>query len=365
MIVTRVLGDCPNCKGKNKFGNVFIRDNRVLRGCMLCGYKEKIWLPEIRKKILYLDQFFFSSAFRGGDQRFLDAADKIRSISALQLLVVPYSSIHEDETHQWSGYDGNNRTDLMEFIKSTSRGFEYNPSYNVEETQIINAFKAFLSDSSPEFGIQERHILRDNVHGWDDYFRIDVGRYMGDIDLIRELKRQSVEGLVKIFDEWRESKNTFDQDVIFELNASGKGYIDSYFQYASRIASGDCNAFLDAPIVSQVVQSMLYCFSDKVSPDKKLKKINQFFSSEYFQNIPYQWLSVRMFAVLKHMVKNGAFKNKKSAIKKLSGFFYDVKHIAAYAPYCDAFIMDQPMASIVSDSRIALEQKWLSGISRG
>jgi len=358
MLVTRILGDCPSCKGKNKFGNVSVQGDHVLRGCMSCSYSKIIPLPEIRKKILYLDQFFFSSAFRGGDQRFVDAVDQIRRISALQLLIVPYSSIHEDETHQWRGYDGKSREDLMQFIKATSRGFKYEPPDSVEETQIIHAFQSFLAGNSPEFEMQERHILRQNVHKWDGYFRIDVGRYMGDIDLIRDLKQQSVEGLVNLFDEWRKSENTFDQDVMLEFNASSKGYIDTYVQYASRIAVGDYNALFDAPIRSQVVQSLLVCFPDEISPAQRLKKIGQFFLSKHFYNIPYQWVSSRIYAVLKHMVKNGAYRNADSTINKLRGFFYDVKHVALYAPYCDAFIMDQPMASIVSDSRIALERKY-------
>src|SRR3990170_6581054 len=99
MLVTHILGDCPGCGGKNRFGNVSVLGDHVLRGCMSCRYSTTVWLPEIRKKIIYLDQFFFSHAFRGSEQRFVDAARLIRHLSDLQLLVVPFSSIHEEETH--------------------------------------------------------------------------------------------------------------------------------------------------------------------------------------------------------------------------------------------------------------------------
>lgn len=151
MLVTRVLGDCPGCEGKGRFGNVSVRADHVLRGCMSCKYRTTIWLPETRKKILYLDQFFFSSAFKEGDPRFIKAAQRIREISALQLLAVPFSSIHEDETHQWRGYDGKNKEDLMEFIKATSRGHKFEPSYDVEQTQIVRAFQAHLRGESASF----------------------------------------------------------------------------------------------------------------------------------------------------------------------------------------------------------------------
>lgn len=358
MLVTRVLGDCPGCGGKRRFGNVFVRGNHVLRGCMSCKYSTTVWLPELRKKVLYLDQFFFSSAFRERDPRFVKAAQRIRQISALQLLVAPFSSIHEDETHQWRGYGGKNKEDLMEFIKATSRGHEFEPAYDVEQTQIVRAFQAFLADKSAAFHLEQRDAVEGDIHEWDDYFRIDVGRYMGDIELIRDLKRQSVEGLVDLFPRWRQSTNTFDEDVELEMQGAAKGYIESYFKYAARVAGGDYDALFDSPIMSMVVQSLLHCLPDEIPPEEQLKRIGAFFKSPHFMEIPYQWLSARIYATLKDMVKRGAYVDRDSALQRLSGFFHDVKHISTYAPYCDAFIMDQAMASLVTDLHVGLENRY-------
>lgn len=358
MLVTRILGDCPGCGGKNRFGNVSVRGDHVLRGCMSCKYSTTVWLPEVRKKVVYLDQFFFSSAFRAREQRFVEAAQRIRDLSSLQLLVVPFSSIHEDETHQWRGYGGKNKDDLMEFIKATSRGHEFEPAYDVERTQIVRAFQAFLKDHSPEFVLEERDAIEGSIHEWDDYFRIDVGRYIGDIELLRDLKRQSTEQLVGIFEGWRQSTNTFEQDVELELRAAAKGYLDSYFAYAARVAGGDFNALFDSPIMSTIVQSMLYCFAEDTPPEDRLKQVARFFVSEHFANVPYQWFSARMFSSLKDMVKRGAYANRENALQRLSGFFQDVKHIATYAPYCDAFVMDQPMAALVSNPQVGLEKRY-------
>jgi len=65
-----------------------------------------------------------------------------------------------------------------------------------------------------------------------------------------------------------------------------------------------------------------------------------------------------MYATLKNMVKLGAYANSEQAIERLSGFFHDVKHIATYAPYCDAFIMDQPMAALVASPHVDLEKRY-------
>jgi hypothetical protein len=358
LLVTHVLGDCPGCEGKNSFGNVCIRDNRVLRGCKRCKYSTTVLLPEIRKKILYLDQFFFSSAFRENDPRFVTAVQRIRQLSALQLLVAPFSSIHEDETHQWRRYGGKNKNDLMEFIKATSRGHEFEPHYDVEKTQIVRAFQSFHTGKPAAFGLEQCDAVKGAIHEWDDYLRIDVGRYMGDIELIRDLKRQTIEELVDVFSSWRQSTNTFDQDVALEMQDAVKGYIESYFKYASRIAGGDYYALFDSPILSKVVESLLHCFPDEIPPEERLKRISMFFRSSHFSEIPCQWLSARIYATQKDMVKRGAYVDRNGALKRLSGFFQDVKHVSTYAPYCDAFVMDKAMASLVADPHVDLEKRY-------
>jgi len=359
MIVTKILGDCPKCGGKNSFGNVSVCGDHVLRGCKICKYSETVCLPTVRKKIIYLDQCFFSSAFREGDSRFVEAAQRIRQLCAHQLLVSPFSSIHEDETHQWSGYNGKNKDDLMEFIKATSRGHEFEPAYVVERTQIIRAFQAFLANHSPEFTVKERDVVRSDIHEWENYFRIDVGRYRGDIDQIRKLKHQSVEQLLDIFDGWRQSANTFEQDLAIEMRDAGKAYLDSYFQYLSRLNDdNDYDVLLERPIISMVVEHMLFCFSKEKQLKECLKQISNFFLSEHFAKIPYEWVSTRMLVTLKDMVKRGAYRNREKALQSLSGVFYDIEHIATYAPYCDAFIMDNAMADLVSKPYVDLEKRY-------
>jgi hypothetical protein len=358
MLVTRILGDCLGCGGKNCFGNVSVRADYVLRGCERCKYSTTVYLLEVRKKVVYLDQFFFSHAFRGCEKVFVNAAQRIQHLASLQLLVVPFSSIHEHETHQWRGYDGKNKVELMEFIKTTSRGHEFKHEYNVQKTQIMRAFQAFLDGGSPEFVLDKSDAIEGNIHGWDDYYRIDIGRYIGDIELQRDLKHKAVEGLVSIFESWRGSTNTFEQNVALEIQAMGKGYIDAYTTYLKRLASGDLSAIVDSPSISMVVPSMLYCFSKETQTEEQIKQTIRFFASKHFAQIPYQSLTARMYAVLQDMVRNGAYSNRDNALRKLSGFYYDVKHIATYAPYCDAFIMDRTMATLVGDSRVGLEDKY-------
>lgn len=331
MLVTRVLGDCPSCGGKQRFGNVSVLRDHVTRGCLSCNYSTEVWLPRVRKRILYLDQFFFSSAFRERDARFVEAAARIRHISRLQLLVAPFSSIHEDETHQWRGCDGKTKDALMEFIKATSGGHEFERAYNVERTQIERAFQAFLAGEPSTFTLREGDAFYGNIHEWEDYFRIDVDGYFGNIEFFREGKRRSVDGLVGLFPDWRRSTDSFDQHVAVEIHDAAECYD---------------------------VQSGLYSLSDELPPEDRMRRIRDFFKSQYFSDIPHQWLSARLFATLRDMVKGGAYPKPDDAMQRLSGFFEDVKHISIYAPYCDAIVMDKAMASLVANPRVDLENRY-------
>lgn len=351
MWVFRVIGDCPGCGKESCYGNVDVCGTHVLRGCKYCRYSVRLDLPPVRKSVLYLDQFFFSKAFRGQDKRFLEAAKQIEQVSSLQLLVAPYSSVHEEETHQWVHHK-----DLHDFIKKTSRGHEFEAAYNVERAQLLKGFKSWLEGQSPQYTLEQRDALSNDIHKWDGYLFVDVGHYVGEIEHIRLLKTQAIEGLVNLFPEWRTSTNTFEEDVALEIAAAGRGYMEYYLEYLRRIKQGDYYALLDSPIISTFVQDMMHCLPREIPPEDWWQRCSQFFASDHFANLPYQMINSKTYATLKALVKRGAYTNKEKALSRLSGFYYDVKHIATYAPYCQAFVMDQAMAELISHPKIALEQ---------
>jgi hypothetical protein len=359
MLVTRIIGACPSCNSAHAYGNVMIVRDHVLRGCKSCEYSQRIPLPNLSKKIIYLDQFFFSAAFREKDERFIAAATLIKEATANQLLLAPYSSIHEDETHQWRGFNGQSKNDLMEFIKATSRGYEFEPAYRIEHDQVLDAFQSFLDRKPCAFPINPKTAIHSDINHWEDYFRIEVGSYRGDIELIRQLKNQSVEELVRVaFPSWRSSNSTFDEQVQLEISDAAKIYIKFYIEYVARIIAGDYKAMFDSPIVSMIVQDMMDLLPRDLDIEEKISTVKIFFSSDHFSQVPNEWISARIFAALRGQVKAGAYANPDEAIRRLSGFFQDVKHVSIYAPYVDAIVVDQPMASILNDGRLCITGRY-------
>jgi len=352
-IVTYVLGDCPACGAKDSFGNVDVHESFVYRGCKHCRHREQVKLPSIKKKILYVDQFFFSSAFRAGDSRFTDAAKRIERLAALQLLAVPFSSLHEDEANQWE-----KRKELMEFIRSTAHGKKFILADEVEQRQLDKAYKVWLAGGPTSYTLDRRDVLRDSVDQWGGYMRVDITRYIGDIDRIRDLKGRTAEMLVDRFEAWRQEAKPIEDDLRDEHLEAARTYMHSFLDSVSRMNSDDPNAFLNTPALAEVVQSLLYAIPDDAPDEQHLRICGAFLTSEHFRQVPYQWLSAHMFATLKAMVRDGAYTNRERAIRKLTGFYYDVKHIATYAPYVDAIVMDQPMAELVAKPTVGLKDRY-------
>lgn len=52
----------------------------------------------------------------------------------------------------------------------------------------------------------------------------------------------------------------------------------------------------------------------------------------------------------------GAYRNRDKALEKLSGVFQDVAHIATYAPYADAIVVDRSMYELLRKPGVALER---------
>lgn len=284
MLITRHLDEsCPKCGFVGRYGNVNVGNNILNRGCNNCGEWIRLPLPDLRKKIIYLDQFFLSHAFRDQEQPFVDAANRIKDMAARQLIVCPYSSVHTDETHLWRHEQ---QEELFKFIKQTARGYQYNQAYEIKQTQMHRAFEAFISNGDLFQNIKERDAFRDDIHRWDDYFWIDIRPFLGDLEEMRQGKAAAISGLVELFPEWAKLTTSFEEDTDMEAKGYGRSLIDQYLQMVVNVGSGNLLSYMDAPMDTMYVESLLHYDSSSMEIDERLKRIGAFFSSRYFSNIP-------------------------------------------------------------------------------
>src|SRR5690606_19277520 len=139
---------------------------------------------------------------------------------------------------------------LMDFIKLTARGMEFERSYNIESVQILKAFSAYLKGDPSQHEIASADAVRGDLDAWDDYFFIDVGGYWHDVETKRRLKAEAVDQLVTTRDAWQQSTQTFDEDVALEYHDAGRLYMQFYIDKVNRIRQGDVGAVSDSPIMA-------------------------------------------------------------------------------------------------------------------
>jgi hypothetical protein len=355
MILSKIIGTCPTCGTSDSFGNVSVSKCILNRGCTACGKWSYVPLPQITKSILYLDQFFFSHAFRDSNSDFAVAISLISHLAHHQLIVVPFSPTHKIETNQWPN---ERKNALWEFIKRTSRGHQLLSTYNVRHNQIARAYRSFLDSGPLIIPVQQSDITRNNFNEWENYIWIDVEIDRDDPESIRANKKLTVDNLIALFETWRKQKSLFEDDREVEFIASAQNYFKAFITFLSRIDAGDPMALVDSPLDSLVIENMLRDNRSTNDPIQQLKSVSDFFASDYFRHVPYERIFNGTLAVLKHRVKMGQYSNSDKARDSLTGFYFDVDFISGYLPYCNAMFIDQSMFDMVSDSRLSFQTEF-------
>jgi hypothetical protein len=311
-------------------------------------------LPAIRKQILYLDQHFLSHAFRQSEAPFVAAAGRIAELAARQLLVCPWSSFHELETHVWRH---DQQQALWKFIKQTARGHDFELDVTIKERQIVRSFRRFLGDNSAP-ALDPEDALDVEAHEWDNYIWIDAGRFMDDAERLRAARRNSATDLVGLFDAWAQSPATFAEDVAEEARSYGKSLLELYSKAQAALLSGAMVEYLYAPAEGDVVAALLHVDEETLGFEQRAARVAVFLASAELARTPFVDASSRLFAVLRKRVRGGSFKNREKAVDKLGGLFCDIEVASVYAPYCDAVFLDREMRRWVADDDCDLPTRY-------
>ena len=126
----------------------------------------------------------------------------------------------------------------------------------------------------------------------------------------------------------------------------------------NRLVSGDFMATIDSPVDTMIVEGLMHVDSDILDKAQRIERIIAYFESPYFEVVHSEWISSGLFAVLKERVKRGQYQNSNKAKERLSGFFYDVEFISAYAPYCHAMFVDNEMFDFVNNKLLTLSSRF-------
>ncbi len=173
--------------------------------------------------------------------------------------------------------------------------------------------------------------------------------------------------LLGAFESWASEGLNFDEAVAAELRGGGKSYIDAYVAYVQRFVEGDASAFWTANENVMVVEGLRH-YHEKLHPVLRMQRIQAFFASEYYANVPHERIGSEFFAMLRQRLSEGAYRDEVKNRNRFGGLFYDVRFIAAYAPYCDAMFVDKLMHQWATDPLIrstrSLSTRWRPSVPR-
>jgi len=361
---------CPNprCASEGAFG-VFIPisgSRTYTRECIKCGHTEKFYLPNIKKKILYLDQFVISNLIKLLDEshpshkRFKDdyfwksLFIKLEAALKSQAIVCPDSFYHVDES-----LSGNIDFKLIKRLyEHFSSGNTLYPGFIIEKNQIVQHFEGWIENKKVKFKFEPEEIsFKKDLHTWSVGLTVSVrgAPYPGQIENLQKVNALTREQLRAVWIRWqREVGFGFVERVKEETLGLGRGLMGAVQKFLNRkafamakMAAGekynlDLNDFLP-PISNDILEELFRIARIKgVSETQIPETIGRYFiDTDSLLEIPQVRIRSVMFAGLSHRAVNGKKNPPNSTV--------DVEFISSYLPYCDALFVDKESASLLRE----------------
>src|SRR5882762_6382654 len=155
---------CPKCSAKD-YGVLSVSDIRCERRCRACWYTATVYLPEIKKKIVYVDQFAFSNIMKflnpevKGHQRVVaepfwkELFEILGIVCHLQLVACPDSREHQHESLTSPFYKA-----LKHTYEHFSGGVSFHDAETIRIRQIADLARAWLKTESIKFDFDPESI---------------------------------------------------------------------------------------------------------------------------------------------------------------------------------------------------------------
>jgi hypothetical protein len=207
---------CPKC-GAEEYGVLSIRDNWCDRRCRACWHTDTVDLPDIKKKIVYVDQLAFSNIMKflspavKGHQRvtaepfWKELFEILGVVCHLQLVACPESREHQYESLTSPFYKALKRT-----YEHFSHGVGFHDAETIRIRQVAALARAWLKNDPANFDFEPESITSDRLHAWSDRIFVTADATLsGAVDELRTRRSKSHQGLQEFFERWGKEKKSF------------------------------------------------------------------------------------------------------------------------------------------------------------
>jgi hypothetical protein len=359
---------CPSC-GKDKFGVHLISGSELMRRCRDCLYKQFYRLPELRKRIIYLDQFVVSNLMKldnseiKGHERVVaepfwaELRDLLSQLRQLQMICCPNSGSHEEESRIWQ-YNA----ELKKAYESLSSGIRFESFDSIKSQQIGELTRAFTEAREPRFDFNPRRVLSRNPNEWNERYYITFGDnpfiVPAELKLQRTELHAHIAGLFR--DVWAKEKRDFQYWYDHE-RSSYQGHLCSAVMKSRRERFGAMLAYrpgaeISLPDIgktlSSFAESLLYSLEHIIrfprnggerSQEERNRLEAEFGKANRIAEAPFVRLQSLMFAAIAMRAAQG------QKAPPDEGTTTDIETVAHLLPYCDAMFMDKGCLSLLLD----------------
>lgn len=354
---------CPACK-KCNFGILRAGGDTLTKRCSSCRYSETITLPPVDKKVIYLDQFIFTSLFNaasggrlppGHESLTTELYGLLRRLVLLQQVILPHSDIHHDETTVF-----HNAMELREAYEFIGGDISLTDTRTVELDQVMTAAEAFLSGQPLVLDLSVDEVLSDKRNEWLSDMHISVrSDYSQFADGIRKLRDEAHSEFEDLAARWATKKPSFEEVLKIELDDIAAVKISALANTEKRKDTADADIFLDAfntPIQKET-RSLLTLMRRAGVPDSEAGgKVTEFWASDLFKQLPHHRIAAYLFAAIARRVVRG----QKTIVNR--GMMNDIRLISAYAPYLDAMFIDNTSAQLLREPPLTTDLEYRARI---
>jgi hypothetical protein len=311
-------------------------------------------LPELHKKIIYLDQFVISEMMKSihtklgktekVDPFWLRLFEKLERLSHLQLIVCPDSHFHQQESLLYE-YKA-----LRRMYEQLSHGTTFYDPGTIHRFQVQQWFRQWLGLKDDHGDIDAGDVIHGDPDAWQEKLIVSVDFKHTDEEVatIKKTRDATHAGITEIFARWRnEPKKKFTERFEEEGLAWGRvmmqKYIASIVKYGSDQTSMEDFAMSTMSDESVLITGLsMYLPHEPEKTEENLRKMSEFLQSKEMLEVPFNRVSALLWAAIADQAANDATRKPPN-----KGVVNDIDMISTLLPYCDATFIDRDMHGLL------------------
>ena len=218
---------CNLCSAAGQIKSIIsISDDQWFFECDAC---KKRCTP-FKKKIIYLDQNFLSSASNHHTraEKFILLSNRLQDLIHKQLIVCPFSELHIIE----NSLAGEKEPGVLDYIKKISRNFHFDFSSTIIQNQLHCAYKNY-SENKQKCTLSPLLVIDPYLHSWMKPSCIKTSSFSTIVmnftnpDNVRKAKEFFCSFISNNMTNWHNSKLPLKERVDLEIKSRINGYINA------------------------------------------------------------------------------------------------------------------------------------------